>query len=82
MESEDFVLGNIFDDNLFELMAKGNQKADHNKIGCVKYGNLNPVRTVTLIYFATTALATSIICTKTKSCSISYVKNKRSNFKN
>ncbi|MGX1569730.1 SPASM domain-containing protein, partial [Paenibacillus terrae] len=42
MESDDFVLGNVFDDNLIELMAKGNQKADHNKIGCVRPWKFEP----------------------------------------
>ncbi|MEK5261691.1 radical SAM protein [Paenibacillus sp. FSL L8-0663] len=44
MDSDDFVLGNVFDDNLIELIAKGNQKADHNKIGCVRPWEFEPCK--------------------------------------
>ncbi|MGW8959350.1 radical SAM/SPASM domain-containing protein [Paenibacillus sp. NPDC055715] len=44
MESEDFVLGNVFDDQLIELMAKGNQRADYDQIGRVRPWKFEPCK--------------------------------------
>ncbi|WP_311080026.1 radical SAM/SPASM domain-containing protein [Paenibacillus polymyxa] len=44
MESEDFVLGNVFDDHLIELMAKGNQRADYDPISLVRPWEFEPCK--------------------------------------
>ncbi|MDY8047769.1 radical SAM protein [Paenibacillus polymyxa] len=44
MDSELFVLGNVFDDNLIKLVDKANQKADHTQIECARPWEFEPCK--------------------------------------